>query len=98
MFYHYTASRISGDGNVVFPDELIIDMLKKRVIFRKGQVVGYKEKNIFFSAIGSVSKDVHLLFVDIVIETKGGMAIRARGFTRSDASKIVRLLTDSQSS
>ena len=25
MAYHFTASRVSGDGNVVFPDQIIID-------------------------------------------------------------------------
>ena len=28
-YYHFTASRITGNGNAVFPDEIIIDDLSK---------------------------------------------------------------------
>ncbi len=93
MANHFTASRISGDGNSVFPDELIIDSYEQSVFFRKGQIIGHKEMRINFSAIGSVSRNVHLLFADIIIETTGGMTICAKGFTRSDAEEIVELLT-----
>ena len=76
--------------NVVFPDEIIIK--DDTVIYRKGQIIGYKETIINVSAIGCVSVKAGLLFADVIIETKGGMTIRARGFTRSDASTISRLL------
>lgn len=90
MYYEFTASRISGDGNAVFPDKLIIT--NDGVIYRKGRVIGYKEIKIRYSAIGSVSLDKHLLFADIIIETNGGQRITARGFSRSDASMIRDLL------
>ncbi len=96
MVQRFSASRISGNGNAVFPDELIIDTFNKCVTFRKGQIIGYKEKRINFATIGSVSKNVHLLFADIIIETTGGMAIRANGFTGGDAEAIVRLLSQPQ--
>lgn len=90
MYHHYTACRVSGDGNAVFPDEIIIE--DDCVTYRKGQLIGYKETIINLAAIGCVSVEARLLFADVVIETKGGMTIRARGFTRSDASAISKLL------
>ena len=89
-YHHYTASRITGNGNAVFPDEIIIE--DDTVTYRKGQIVGYKETKINVAAIGCVSVKAGLLFADVIIETKGGMAIRARGFTRSDARAIARIL------
>jgi len=89
-YHHYTASRITGNGNIVFPDEIIIE--DDCVTYRKGQIVGYKETKINVAAIGCVSVKAGLLFADVIIETKGGMAIRARGFTRSDARAIARIL------
>lgn len=90
MYHHYTACRVTGNGNVVFPDEIIIE--DDMVIYRKGQIVGYKETKINVAAIGCVSVKAGLLFSDVIIETKGGMTIRARGFTRSDAREISSLL------
>ena len=89
-YHHFTASRITGNGNAVFPDEIIID--DDIVTYRKGQIVGYKETKINVAALGCVSVKAGLLFADVIIETKGGMAIRARGFTRSDARAISSLL------
>lgn len=90
-YHHYTACRITGNGNTVFPDEIIID--GDCVIYRKGQLMGYKETRIRFEAIGCVSVKAGVLFADVIIETNGGLQIRARGFTRSDASSVVRLLS-----
>ena len=90
MAYEFTASRVSGDGNAVFPDKLIIT--DEYVIYRKSRVIGYKETKIRLSAVGSVSVRQHLLFADIIIESKGGNMIEARGFSRSDARKIANLL------
>ena len=90
MAHHFTTSRITGNGNTVFPDEIIID--DDVVTYRKGQLIGYKETKINLAAIGCVSVEARLLFADVVIETKGGMTIRARGFTCSDASAISKLL------
>lgn len=90
MIYHFSASRISGEGNAVFPDEIIID--DDSITYRKQKVIGSKETKINFSAIGSVSVDKHILFADIIIETRGGMCLRANGFSKSDAERIVSLL------
>ena len=92
MAYEFTASRVSGDGNAVFPDKLIIT--DEFVIYRKSRVIGYKETKIRMSAVGSVSVRQHLLFADIIIESKGGNMIEARGFSRSDARKIANLLEE----
>ena len=92
MAYKFTASRVSGDGNAVFPDKLIIT--DEFVIYRKSRVIGYKETKIRMSAVGSVSVRQHLLFADIIIESKGGNMIEARGFSRSDARKIANLLEE----
>lgn len=92
MAYEYTASRVSGDGNAVFPDKLIIT--DEYVIYRKARVIGYKETKIRLSAVGSVSVQQHLLFADIIIESKGGNVIVARGFSRSDAREIANLLEE----
>jgi len=89
---HFTASRISGE-DVVFPDELIIDMSEEKVTYRKGQIIGHKETTIRFGAIGCVSMSAGLLFSDVTIETNGGNTICAKGFTRSDAKQIVRMLS-----
>ena len=90
MAYYFTACRITGNGNAVFPDQIIIH--DDYLTYRKGQVIGYKETKVNVAAIGCVSVKAGLLFADVIIETKGGMTIRARGFTRSDASEISRLL------
>ena len=92
MAYEFTASRVSGDGNAVFPDKLIIT--DEYVIYRKARVIGYKETKIRLSAVGSVSVRQHLLFADIIIESQGGNMIEARGFSRSDARKIANLLEE----
>lgn len=92
MTYEFTASRVSGDGNAVFPDKLIIT--DEYVIYRKARVIGYKETKIRLSSVGSVSVQQHLLFADIIIESKGGNMIEARGFSRSDARKIANLLEE----
>ena len=90
MAYEFTASRVSGDGNAVFPDKLIIT--DEHVIYRKSRVIGYKETKIRLSAVGSVSVRQHLLFADIIIESTGGNVIEARGFSRGEAREIADLL------
>ena len=91
MSYEFTASRVSGDGNAVFPDKLIID--DDYVIYQKSRVIGRKQIRVKQSSIGSVSIDKHVLFADIIIETNGGQRIVAHGFTRSDAQEIADLLS-----
>ena len=90
MAYYFTACRITGNGNAVFPDQIIIH--DDYLTYRKGQVVGYKETKVSLASVGCVSVKAGLLFADVIIETKGGMTIKARGFTRDDASSISRLL------
>lgn len=92
MIYEYEASRVSGDGNAVFPDEIIIDDEEEVVIHRKPKLIGCKETKVRFGAIASIQIDTHILFADIIIETRGGREIIARGFTRDDADEIRELL------
>ena len=92
MIYEFTASRVSGDGNAVFPDEIIIDDEEEVLIYRKPRVIGCKESRVRFGAIGSITIQKHLLFTDIYIETRGGREIIARGFTRDDAEEIASLV------
>ena len=93
MLYEFEASRVSGDGNAVFPDELIIDDEEEVVIHRKPKLIGCKETEIRFGAIASIQIDKHILFADIIIETRGGREIVVRGFTRDDADEIKELLS-----
>ena len=92
MGREFTACRVSGDGNAIFPDKIIIDSLRKELVYRKSRLIGYKETRVGFDAIGSVSIRKGILFSDICIETNGGMQIIARGFTPSDARTIARLV------
>jgi hypothetical protein len=92
MIYEFSASRVSGDGNAVFPDEIIIDDEEEVLIYRKPQLIGCKESRVRFGAIGSISIQKKLLFADIYIETRGGREIIARGFSRSDAEEIASLV------
>ncbi len=84
---------MSGDGNAVFPDEIIIDDEEEVVIHRKPKLIGCKETKIRFGAIASIEVNKHILFADIIIETKGGREVIARGFTRDDADEIKGLLS-----
>ena len=92
MAYHFEASRVTG-GNVVFPDQIIIDVENQTLTYRKKKLIGYEDTQLRFSAIGCVSRTAGLLFCDVIIETNGGRTILANGFTRSDAEKIVKLLS-----
>lgn len=87
----FTASRISSDDNVLYPDVLQID--DKLVVYFKWAVVGYKAKTVRRYNIASVSINAHLLFADIVISTNGNDYIIASGFTKADAKKIVKILS-----
>lgn len=87
----FTASRISSDDNVLYPDVLQID--KDLVIYSKWHVVGYRAKAVRRRNIASVSVRAHIFFSDVVISTTGDDYIVARGFTKSDAIKIVKILS-----
>jgi len=83
----YTANRASSDSNVLYPDVLEID--DNHVVYYKGHVFGYKTITILGSNIASVSASSGLFFVDIIIASKGGEWIKARGFNKSKAKDII---------
>ena len=87
----FIASRFSSEKNVTFPDKIEIDA--KNVIYYKGTVIGYKSIVIHRHKIASVRVSARLLFCDVIIESAGGGAIVARGFTKSDAQHIMALLS-----
>lgn len=87
----FIASRFSSSENVVFPDKISID--KKHVYYYKGTVVGYKSTVIQRRKIASVRINVGLFFSDIIIENVGSGTIVAHGFTKSDAKRILSILT-----
>lgn len=91
--YHFSALHISKKDNILFPDKIIIDDDEQKLTYRKGQIIGYKTTTLRFAAIGCASIKAGLLFSDVYIETNGGQIIRARGFSKSDARKIVALLS-----
>ena len=86
----FEASRLS-ESNVLFPDKIEID--DTNVTYYKGTLVGYRTMVISRCSIASVRVSKGLLFADIIIESRGGGQIVARGFTRSDAREILGLLT-----
>lgn len=92
MAYRFSASRVTG-GNSVFPDEIIIDKNEGVLIYRKPKLIGCKETRVRFAAIASIEVDAHVMFADIIIETRGGREIVATGFTRDDAESIKDLLS-----
>ena len=87
----FVASRISGNDNAVFPDRLEIDAVK--VTYFKGTIVGYRSTVIARKNIASVHIGSGLFFADIIIETTGGLTVRAQGFRNMDARTIINILT-----
>lgn len=87
----FTASRVSSDQNVLYPDMLKID--KSKVIYYKGYVFGYNTVIIDRHDIASVSLGCGVFFADVIIASKGGEWIRARGFSKRKANEILRILT-----
>lgn len=47
----FTACRISGDGNAVFPDEIIIDEDEEVVIHRKPKLICSKETKVRYAYV-----------------------------------------------
>lgn len=86
----FKAKRISCETNLLFPEEIIITGDKVAILQR--QIIGYQSTDIDIANISSVSVNAGLLFSDVIIETYGGMLFRVEGFSRSDASAIIRLL------
>ena len=89
----FTASRLSGNDNSVFPDRLEIDDNNGNITYHKGTVVGYRQSFIARNNMAGVRICSGLIFADVIIESTGGMQIRARGFTKGDARRIISLLT-----
>lgn len=83
----FTANRASGDSNVLYPDTLEID--DDHVVYHKGYVFGYKTMVIPARNIASVSASSGLFFADIIVASKGGEWIKARGFNKSKAKDII---------
>lgn len=81
---------MTGNGNAMFPDTIIID--DEYVIYRKSRVIGRKDIKTCHEAIGCVTLSKHLLFADVIIATRGGQVITAHGFTRSDAETIAQFI------
>ena len=71
MARHFQACRISGKGNALFPDELIIDTEEECVTYRKFRIIGCDTIRVKFSSIASVSVRKNILFADIIIERLG---------------------------
>ena len=92
-YYSFKTSRVSGDGNAVFPDEIIIDDEVEVVIHRKPKIIGCKESQIRYGAIASIQVDKRILFADIIIETRGGREIVSRRYTHADTDEIRKLLS-----
>lgn len=86
----FTANRASSDSNVLYPDMLEID--GDKVVYHKGYVFGYKMTMILAKNIASVSAHSGFFFADIIIASKGGEYIRARGFNKSVAREAIRVI------
>ncbi|MDE6339943.1 MAG: hypothetical protein K2K97_09185, partial [Muribaculaceae bacterium] len=79
----YTASRISADANVLYPDAIAID--QTNVTYYKGCPFGYETIIIPRRAICGVYLSSGIFFADIVITSSGRAAIEAKGFKKSIA-------------
>ena len=88
----FTANRASSNSNVLYPDILEVD--DNRVIYHKGYVFGYKTIVILANNIASVSASSGLFFVDIIVASKGGEWIKARGFNKSKAKDIINTIEE----
>lgn len=88
----YTASRISCDANVLYPDAVEIDATN--VTYHKGRPFGYETVIIPRRAVCGVYLNSGVFFADVVITSSGRAAIELRGFKKSIARKIVNTLTD----
>jgi hypothetical protein len=90
MAVTFIAQRISSKGNVLFPDKITIEDTK--VTYYKGEIIGYKSLVISRMNIASMFIEENVFFADVVIESKGGQKMTAKGFLKSDAREIVNLL------
>lgn len=86
----YTASRISCNENVLYPDMIAID--NSNVTYYKGRPIGYETVTIPRKSICGVSMDCHMFFADVIIAGSGYSTIVAHGFKKADAKQIVNAL------
>lgn len=87
----YTASRISADANVLYPDAIAVDV--SNVTYYKGRPFGYETIIIPRHTICGVYLNSKIFFADVVIASAGRVSIEARGFKKSIAKQIVNILT-----
>ena len=87
----FTASRISADANVLYPDVIAIDQIN--VTYYKGRPFGYETIIIPRHTICGVYLNSGIFFADVVISSAGRAAIEARGFKKSIDKQIVNILT-----
>lgn len=87
----YTASRMSSNSNMLYPDALAIDRMN--VTYYKGRPFGYETIIIPRYTICGVYLDSGIFYADVVIASAGGVTIKAQGFKKSIAKKIVNSLT-----
>lgn len=86
----YTASRVSADSNVLYPDTIAID--GENVVYYKGRPLGYETIIIPRDTICGVYMNSGIFFADIVIASAGRATIEARGFKKSIAKQIINTL------
>ena len=70
----------------------MIEIDNYNVVYYKGNVLGYKTIVIARRNIASVSLSGGLFFADVLISSNGGECIVARGFSKSKAKEILRIL------
>ncbi len=87
----YTASRISADANVLYPDAIAID--GNNVTYYKGKPFGYETIIIPLHTVCGVYLNSGIFFADVVIASAGRATIEARGFKKSIAKRILNALT-----
>lgn len=87
----FTASRISSEVNVLYPDAIAIDLMN--VTYYKGRPFGYETIIIPRHSICGVYLNSGIFFADVTISSAGNATIEARGFKKSVAKQIVKILT-----
>ena len=87
-YYEFEACRVSGDGNAIFPAQIIIDEDEEVLIYRKPKLIGSKETRVRFGAIGSVTIEKHVLFADIIISNISLLGLRIYQWSSLSVSKV----------
>jgi hypothetical protein len=89
-------SAITRGGNILTPDIIIID--NKTVTYKKRNkyLINVDAVSIPISKIASVELDTSLWGTDIIIKSYGAGEIKGKNFTKSDAKKIKRIISEKQ--